>query len=40
MCVQDALDTLLLAESSFGVVTPLLLDSIDNLAMLLLDIVW
>jgi hypothetical protein len=31
---------LLLAEESFSVVTPSLLDSIDNLAMLLLDIVW
>ena len=38
--LQTALDELLLAEESFGVVTPSLLDSIDNLAMLLLDIVW
>jgi hypothetical protein len=38
--VQAALDELLLAEESFSVVTPSLLDSIDNLAMLLLDIVW
>lgn len=40
LLLQTALDELLLAEESFGVVTPSLLDSIDNLAMLLLDIVW
>lgn len=38
--VQMALDELLLAEESFSVVTPSLLEGIDNLAMLLLDIVW
>jgi hypothetical protein len=40
LVLQVALDELLLAEESFSVVTPSLLDSIDNLAMLLLDIVW
>lgn len=38
--LQSALDELLLAEESFGVVSPSLLEGIDNLAMLLLDIVW
>jgi hypothetical protein len=37
---QDALDLLLLAEESFSVVTPSLIEGIDNVAMLLLDIVW
>jgi hypothetical protein len=38
--VQAALGELLLAEESFGLVSPAVLEGIDNLAMLLLDIVW
>jgi hypothetical protein len=37
---QAALGELLLAEESFGLVSPSVLGGIDNLAMLLLDIVW
>lgn len=39
-CIQGALDELLMAEEAFGMVTPSFLEGIDNLAMLLLDIVW
>lgn len=31
---------LLLAEESFGLVSPSVLEGVDNLGMLLLDIVW
>eukprot|EP00878_Enallax_costatus_P017080 GHUV01017933.1.p1 GENE.GHUV01017933.1~~GHUV01017933.1.p1 ORF type:complete len:343 (+),score=113.63 GHUV01017933.1:474-1502(+) len=37
---QAALGELLLAEESFGVVSPAVLEGVDNFAMLLLDIVW
>jgi hypothetical protein len=37
---QSALGELLLAEESFSVVSRSMLEGIDNLAMLLLDIVW
>ncbi len=38
--MQSALEELLLAEESFSVVLPAVLEGVDNLAMLLLDIVW
>ncbi|WIA39072.1 hypothetical protein OEZ86_005216 [Tetradesmus obliquus] len=38
--LQAALGELLLAEESFGLVSPSVLEGVDNLAMLLLDIVW
>ena len=37
---ESALDELLLAEESFGLCDPLLIGSVDNVGMLLLDIVW
>lgn len=37
---QDALDVLLLAEESFSVVSASFLEAIDNVALLLLDVVW
>jgi hypothetical protein len=40
LLVQCALGELLLAEESFSVVSLSMLEGIDNLAMLLLDIVW
>uniref|UniRef100_A0A383VMY7 UBA domain-containing protein n=1 Tax=Tetradesmus obliquus TaxID=3088 RepID=A0A383VMY7_TETOB len=38
--LQAALGELLLAEESFGLVSPSVLEGVDNLGMLLLDIVW
>jgi len=45
MCVlqgefMDALEVLLLAQESFNMTCPELLQMIDNYGMLLIDIVW
>ena len=38
--VKDALQELLLAEEAFGLASPSLVHSIDNIGLLLLDITW
>ena len=38
--VKDALQELLLAEEAFGLASPSLVHSIDNIGLLLLDIAW
>jgi hypothetical protein len=38
--LADALDVLLLAEEAFGVASPDLTARVDNVAIVMLDVVW